>query len=99
MTLLITGATGFIGKHLIHRLTTAGHEVYVIVRPSSQAKLPAEVSSYVFDGKIDELVEFLKGKQFDGIIHLASLFLAQHKPEDIPALVQSNVLFSAQLLD
>ena len=46
-----------------------------------------------------DLIFFMQHEKFDGIIHLASLFLAGHKPEDIKGLVESNVLFGTQLLE
>jgi nucleoside-diphosphate-sugar epimerase len=33
------------------------------------------------------------------VFHLASLFLAQHQPQDVDALILSNVLFSTQLAE
>jgi NAD(P)-dependent dehydrogenase (short-subunit alcohol dehydrogenase family) len=35
----ITGATGFIGRHLVARLATRGEPIWVLVRPGSRAKL------------------------------------------------------------
>ncbi|SPP63638.1 NAD-dependent epimerase/dehydratase family protein [Nitrospira lenta] len=37
MTILVTGATGFIGRHLVKRLITAGEHVKAFVRPSANA--------------------------------------------------------------
>src|SRR4029077_3268079 len=36
----ITGGTGYVGRPLIIRLLERGHEVRVLVRPGSEAKLP-----------------------------------------------------------
>jgi dihydroflavonol-4-reductase len=36
--LLVTGATGFLGHHLIPRLRTAGHDVRALVRPGSDTR-------------------------------------------------------------
>jgi len=99
MKLFVSGATGFIGQHLVQRLLQAGHEVCIITRPESKATKPDGVTTYSFDGNINNLTTFLETQHFAGIIHLASLFLAQHKPEDGPALIQSNVLFSTSLLE
>jgi nucleoside-diphosphate-sugar epimerase len=35
----------------------------------------------------------------DVTFHLASLFLAQHKPDDVETLIRSNLLFGTQLLE
>lgn len=99
MKLLITGATGFIGKHLVARLLAAKHDLSVIVRPTSTATLPSPVTPIVFDGNVDSLITTLQPAKFDGVIHLASLFLAQHTSANIADLVNSNVFFSTSLLE
>ncbi len=38
-TYFVTGATGFIGRHLVERLLARDGEIYVLVRPGSEAKL------------------------------------------------------------
>ncbi len=38
MTYFVTGATGFIGRHLVERLLARGERVHVLVRPQSAAK-------------------------------------------------------------
>jgi nucleoside-diphosphate-sugar epimerase len=100
MKLLITGATGFIGYHLTQRLLKEGHTLFAIIRPSTKKEDLAEsISTYNFDGDCDNLVSFMRQEKFDGVIHLASLFLAQHTPHDIPNLINSNILFSTSILE
>lgn len=100
MKLFVSGATGFIGQHLVKRLVADGHDICLITRPQSKAKEQVTgVRTYVYDGDIVALTNFLETEHFSGIIHLASLFLAQHKSEDVSALIQSNILFSASLLE
>jgi len=43
MTVLITGATGTIGRHLVHQLTEAGHRVRALTRNPAAADLPDDV--------------------------------------------------------
>ncbi|MBO1751356.1 NAD(P)H-binding protein [Actinotalea sp. BY-33] len=43
MTILITGATGTVGRHLVQQLTEAGHEVRALTRDPATAELPAGV--------------------------------------------------------
>jgi uncharacterized protein YbjT (DUF2867 family) len=40
-TVLITGATGYLGRALIPALAARGHRIRALVRPGSQGKLPA----------------------------------------------------------
>lgn len=99
MKLIISGATGFIGQHLVKRLINEGHDIYIIVRPSTNPESIKKTTSYVFDGNISNLISFWQKNSFDGVIHLASLFLAQHKSEDIKELINSNVFFATSLLE
>ncbi len=41
MAYFVTGATGFIGRHLVERLLARGARVYVLVRPQSMQKFAA----------------------------------------------------------
>jgi NAD(P)-dependent dehydrogenase (short-subunit alcohol dehydrogenase family) len=41
MAYFVTGATGFIGRHLVERLLARGERVYVLVRPQSAEKFQA----------------------------------------------------------
>ncbi|NUT98896.1 MAG: NAD(P)H-binding protein [Saccharothrix sp.] len=43
MTILVTGATGTVGRHLVHRLLATGHPVRALTRDPDRADLPAGV--------------------------------------------------------
>lgn len=101
MKILISGSTGFIGKHLIKRLKKNNDNIHAIVRESTDTKLLKDegIKYYVFKNDINNLVSFLELEKFDGIIHLASIFLPQHNPEGIKRLVDSNIYFATTLLE
>lgn len=105
MNILLTGATGFIGSHLAGALVAQGHAVAVVARPASQlGALQAlrphlQVQVHVYDGSYASLVRALQGSRAELVIHVASLFLAQHQPQDVARLVESNLNFPAQLLE
>ncbi|MBB5953526.1 uncharacterized protein YbjT (DUF2867 family) [Saccharothrix tamanrassetensis] len=40
MTVLVTGATGTVGRHLVHQLLAAGHRVRALTRDPARADLP-----------------------------------------------------------
>ena len=103
MKVLLTGATGFIGSQLTQRLISEGHQVAIVVRPESsleilQAVLP-QIQVHVYHGSYASLVQSLELTQPELVIHVASLFLAQHKSSDVDGLISSNVLFGAHLLE
>lgn len=99
MKILITGATGFIGRNLVARLLHT-HEVHVIARIGSNVSFEEKrVSVFRYDGNVETLIAYFEQERFDGVVHLASLFLAAHTPADIPELIRSNVQFGAELLE
>jgi len=101
MRIIVTGATGFIGRWLVPRLQDAGHDVFALVRASadtaglSQAGIPVIRD----DGVRDLQADFSANGPFDGVIHLASLFRVTHKQEDVVPLLTSNIQFPARILD
>jgi len=100
MKLLITGATGFIGQHLVRRLLERGDTVSILVRATAQTEnVPKEVSIITIPPTQTELEGIFKKEKFDGVIHLASLYLMSHAPTDIKALIDSNVKLGTLVID
>jgi len=74
--LLITGASGFVGCHLIEEAIAAGYEVYAAVRPSSNVKHlePLGIQFTVLDlNNIDRLKETLEASKINHIVHAAGM--------------------------
>lgn len=99
MRILVTGATGFVGQHLLPYLEKQGHEVYALVRPSTDGSKVYTNHLYVFENDIEHLASYLLENHVDGIIHLASLCIAEHKPEDIKNIVTSNVYLGTAVME
>lgn len=100
---LVTGASGYIGSNLVRHLLGLGWDVHIITRTDSNLKiLDSEVDAitvHQHDGTSRDMVEILSKAKPEIIFHLASLFLAQHRTEEIEALISSNLLFSTQLVE
>ncbi len=101
MNILVTGASGFIGSALCRSLAASGgHTVVPLLREGSRGQFPIGVPEpIVYTGDIARLTTDLSGRGIDGIVHLASLFLAQHTPEDITPLIESNLLLGTHLIE
>lgn len=100
---LVTGGTGFIGANLVDRLVREGWETHVVVRSDSNLSVLSGVEHaiqiHVHDGSTEQLIEIVKLASPLVVFHLASLFLAQHTPQDIEPLIHTNLLFSTQLIE
>ncbi len=100
---LVTGATGFVGGHLVRRLARDDWDVHAVVRRASDDPLvrpvAAAASVHQHDGSTDGLAAIVKRAAPAVVFHLASRFVAEHQAADVEPLVRANVVFGAQLLD
>ena len=96
---LLTGATGFIGSHLAARLGKSGWEVHALVRESKAARVAGRFQEHRYDGSTGSVVQAIGAARPDVVFHLASLFIAEHRTDDLTPLVESNVLLGAQLAE
>lgn len=100
---LLTGGTGYVGSNLARHLVKCGWDVHVITRSGSSLNaltgLIDQIRIYQHDGSSRGMVELVKTINPDTVFHLASLFLAQHKTDDVDTLINSNLLFATQLVE
>ena len=86
----ITGGTGYMGQRLILRLLQRGHQVRALVRPGSEAKLPAGcavVTGNALDpGSYANLIAPADAfVQLVGVAHPSPAKTAQFRSIDLPA--------------
>ena len=103
MNALITGATGFVGYHLVRKLIQEGWEVTLVVRPTSNLEklkaLPGKPKWYEHNGTTHGMIEIAKRSRPEIIFHLASLVLVEPQSSEVEDLICSNILFGTQLLE
>jgi nucleoside-diphosphate-sugar epimerase len=96
---LVTGATGFVGVHLVARLLSEGSSVTVLVRSSSV--LPAEwrdrVRIVVCDDFSEKKLRRLLDRPFEAIFHLAAYGVKPNQ-RDIDEILRINMEMPAVLV-
>ncbi|TCP64110.1 NAD-dependent epimerase/dehydratase family protein [Heliophilum fasciatum] len=102
-SVLVTGATGFVGSHLVKGLVGDGWDVHIIVRSRSNLEQienkARSITVHVHDGTMQGMNDIMAQASPYIVIHLAALFIGEHRSQDVEPLIQSNILFGAQLLE
>ncbi len=75
MKIFITGATGFIGTHLVNRLAQTEHKLHCLVRKNSRVRAIEELGCTLITGDVTDKDSLLKGmKGCDWVINLANIY-------------------------
>lgn len=102
MNILISGGTGFIGSHLLHRLVYTNHKIFVIKRSSSNLWRIKDIEHKINIPNINSfsnLSEIFNQNKFDLIIHLAMKYVKRNENwQDVQEINEVNITFPAILL-
>jgi nucleoside-diphosphate-sugar epimerase len=98
MNILLTGATGFLGSHVLARLVSGGSKVIILVRKSSDTVRIQDFMDRVTTIVIDEktIPGLFETYSIDTIIHCATDY--GRKQVDPAELLEANLIFPLRLL-
>jgi len=97
---LVTGGCGFIGSHLVDRLSARGHEVRVLddLSTGKRNNIPASVPVIVGDaGDAATVEEAMRG--VDGCVHLAAVASVDRSREDWAGTHRANLAATINVFD
>lgn len=97
-SIVVTGATGFIGSHLTRTLLEDGEDLLILIRKESDLTRLSDIK--------DELhlmyySDFLtsSGPEVEGVIHLSTYYRKFHEYSDIPLMVKTNVVTPSEIVE
>ncbi len=101
--IILTGATGFIGSHVLRRLLSSKYNITILKRKTSNTwrikDILNKVTIYDID-KTNNYEKIIKEQVIDGIVHVATKYIKNNASQDeIEEMVKSNVLFPSFLLE
>lgn len=84
MRVLVMGGTQFNGLALVHDLANTGHQVVILNRGKSEAKLPLGVERVYADRtKPDQMREVLRSVEVDAVIDVTA-----YRPEEVELMIE-----------
>jgi UDP-glucose 4-epimerase len=94
MRVLVTGATGFVGRGVVRQLTMAGHSVVGFARTSTPCPCELRTGDILDLATVEQAV-----KGADAVCHLAALTLVRESFEEPVRYFRVNVAGTLNLLD
>lgn len=99
LSLLVTGASGFVGSNFIVKFHKK-YKITALVREDSRIDTIRSLCDiYRHNGDITSLESFCRERCFDGVIHLATLYKPNHTLQELQSFLEANIIFGTQLLE
>lgn len=100
---IITGATGYIGSHLLRYLLRQDWEIHIIAQPefgySNIEDVKEDIHIFEYNYDVNSLVDYFRKTNAEIVFHLAASVITNYIPSQISTLIQSNIQFGTEILE
>lgn len=100
---VITGATGYIGSHVLKYLLSQDWEIHIIAQSEFGYSNIEDVKDYIhiyeYGCGLSSMIKYFQEINADVVFHLAAAVITNYKPEQITTLIQSNIQFGTEVLE
>ena len=99
MTILLSGATGFLGSYLLKRFVQEGFDVIALKRSTSDAYRIEEILGRIIYYDVDktEIKEIFKKHNIDRVVNTVTDYGRANS--QISNILETNLMFSVRLLE
>ena len=102
-TIVVTGASGFLGRHVVEELAKWSFDQVAITRDDLSSKLNKElikVASVHSGSSVEDFESFFTNIPGPVVlVHLAAHYASNHTSGDVSKLIESNIHFPSRLVD
>ncbi len=100
-TVLLTGATGFIGSHLLEELINQNYEVIILKRSFSNTWRIDHLLDNITFYDIDKvpIENIFDNHEINYVVHLATYYKKTHEYNDIEEMMESNITIPTKILE
>ena len=100
---IVTGATGYIGSHVVRHLLSEGWDVAIIAQPefgyANIADIKSKLAVFEYDGRIESMIDFIDSRKADVVMHLAAAVITNPSPQQVSTIIDANIRFGSELLE
>jgi CDP-3, 6-dideoxy-D-glycero-L-glycero-4-hexulose-4-reductase len=102
-TIIVTGASGFLGRHLVDQIQNLNFQVLHLSRDKKKIRLETnkiDVCSVDSHSSYQELYDFFFEINSEVVlVHLATHYAGNHSPDDVNKMVVSNIEFPLKVIE
>lgn len=95
-TILLTGATGFVGKHLVEKYSAEGYQIIALIRKTSDSSVIRNMENVRLCIIDEHLENVFQGNKIIGIVHVATSYGSNSSATEI---LEANLIFPTRLLE